>query len=69
MTAEIVSFSQEVRRQMEALALRARAAYALMAEATNEQKDMALVQSAMALREHKTGILHANEKDIAFARE
>lgn len=69
MKADIVNLNSEVHEMMRALALKSRVAYALMAEAANEQKDMALVQSAMALREHKTAIIHANEKDMAYGRE
>lgn len=48
---------------------RARAAYAELAEAPDGQKDMALVQAALALRDHMKEILAANAKDIAYARE
>jgi len=65
MTAEIVSIKQEVSSIMRRLAVDARAAYGVLAEAKNEQKDMALVQSALAIREHASAIFHANEKDIA----
>lgn len=69
MTAEVVSLKNEVHEQMVAIGKRARAAYASIAEATNEQKDMALVQAAFALREHKHQILAANERDIAYGKE
>jgi len=65
MTAEIVSIKQEVSSIMRRLAVDARAAYGVLAETKNEQKDMALVQSALAIREHASAIFHANEKDIA----
>jgi glutamate-5-semialdehyde dehydrogenase len=69
MTAKVISFQNEVHQMMVEMAERARAAYAVMAEAKSEQKDMALVQAALALREHMTGIIAANEKDIEFAKE
>lgn len=69
MTAEIVNIKSEIHQEMEALGKRARAAYEAIAEAPNAQKDAALVQAALALREHVSGIIHANEKDMAFAKE
>ncbi len=67
--AKIVNLKGEVREQMQAMGRKARAAYARMAEASNEQKDMALAQAALALREHITGILAANEKDIIYGKQ
>ncbi len=69
MKAEVINLKSEIHEQMQAIGKNARAAYAVLAEASNEQKDMALVQAALALREHATGILHANEKDMAYGRE
>jgi glutamate-5-semialdehyde dehydrogenase len=69
MTAKVISFQNEVHDMMQALAQKSREAYVVLAAAKSEQKDMALVQAALALREHASGILHANEKDIEFARE
>ncbi len=68
MTADVVSIKQEVSNIVRRLAEDARAASALLAEAKNEQKDMALVQSALAIREHASAIMHANEKDITQAK-
>ncbi len=45
----------------------AREAYGVLADARNEQKDMALVGAAMALRERQADILAANAKDVAEA--
>ena len=65
MTADILTMGQEISSIVRRLAEDARAAYGVLAEAKNEQKDMALVQSALAIREHASAIFHANEKDIA----
>lgn len=48
---------------------RARAAYSQLAEASNEQKDMALVQAALAMRARVPAILAANAKDVAYGKE
>ncbi len=69
MTAEVISLKEEVHDMMQRLGSQARVAYAVMAEAKNEQKDMALVQAALALREHTTGIIAANARDIEFGKE
>ncbi len=69
MTAEVVSLKNEVQTMLEGIGSRARAAYQGLADATNEQKDMALVQSALALREHATGIIAANKKDLEYGKE
>lgn len=68
MTATVVNLNNDLHEQMITLGKKARAAYALMAEARNEQKDMALVQAAIALREQQSIILAANKKDIEYAR-
>jgi len=67
--AEIINLKTEIHEQMQDIGKRARAAYAAIAEASNETKDMALVQAALALREQSHAILAANEKDIVFAKE
>ena len=67
--AEIIDLKGEIHEMMHAIGKRARAAYAVAAEASNEQKDMALAQSALALREHVHEILAANAKDIEFGKE
>lgn len=54
---------------MQQIGSRARAAYAALAMASNEKKDMALVAAAMALREHTGKLKEANAKDVAFAKE
>ena len=69
MTAELVSMQGEAREIIRKLGEAGREAYSTLAEAKNEQKDMALVQAALSLREHSSAIIHANEKDIAYARE
>jgi glutamate-5-semialdehyde dehydrogenase len=67
--AELIDMKGEIREQMLGLGKRARAAYAVAAETSNEQKDMALVQSAFALRERTHDILASNAKDIEFGKE
>ncbi len=69
MTAEMVSMQGEVREIVRKLAEAGRDAYRELADAKNEQKDMALVQAALSLREHSSAIIHANEKDIAYAKD
>ncbi len=65
----IVPLKGEIHDQMQELGRKARAAYALMAEAPNAQKDMALAQAALSLRERKEHILAANARDIAYGKE
>jgi glutamate-5-semialdehyde dehydrogenase len=48
---------------------RARAAYTQIAEVPDGQKDMALVQSALILRDCVKEILAENAKDMAYAKE
>lgn len=69
MKAEIVNLTGEVHEQMQAIGRHARAAYGIIAEARNEQKDTALVQSALALREQTPAILTANARDVEYAKE
>ncbi|MBY0406846.1 MAG: glutamate-5-semialdehyde dehydrogenase [Rickettsiales bacterium] len=65
----IVSLKGEVHDQLAELAHKARAAYSVMAEATNAQKDMALAQAALSLRARKDHILTLNARDLAFGKE
>lgn len=51
------------------IANKARAAYGKMAEAKNEQKDMALARAAIFLRENMAKIMAANEQDLVYGRE
>lgn len=51
------------------MAKAARTAYRTLADATNERKDMALVASAMRLREQEKAILTANAKDVETAKQ
>jgi glutamate-5-semialdehyde dehydrogenase len=48
---------------------RARAAYGEIAEVPDGQKDMALVQAALIIRDRAKEILAENAKDVAYARE
>jgi glutamate-5-semialdehyde dehydrogenase len=47
----------------------AKEAYAVLAQATTEQKNKALFEAAKAIRESAKNILAANEKDLAAAKE
>lgn len=59
----------EVPALMREMGAHAREAYSVMAEAKNEQKDMALVDAAMLLRERASDIITANAKDMQYARD
>jgi glutamate-5-semialdehyde dehydrogenase len=63
------SQSESIDQLMEAMGQRARAAYVKLAEAKNDQKDMALAQAAIALRQRTQAILAANQRDLAYGRE
>ncbi|MEQ1705699.1 MAG: glutamate-5-semialdehyde dehydrogenase [Rickettsiales bacterium] len=54
---------------MQDMGKRARLACRLLAEARNEQKDMALAQAAIALRERSEYIISENKKDLEFGKE
>ncbi|MFN4101333.1 MAG: glutamate-5-semialdehyde dehydrogenase [Pararhodobacter sp.] len=54
---------------MESLGVKARAAAAELAFATQERKYAALISAAYAVGDSKAAILEANAKDLAFARE
>ncbi len=66
MKSKVVTLNSEIHDQMQAIGRKARAAYIIMAEATNAQKDAALVHAAMAIRDNADKILAANEKDIEY---
>jgi glutamate-5-semialdehyde dehydrogenase len=68
MKSKIVTLNSEIHEQMQAIGRQARAAYGVMAEATNEAKDTALVHAARALRTRIPEILEANGEDIEFAK-
>jgi glutamate-5-semialdehyde dehydrogenase len=69
MTKQAIKTDESMADMVRRIAADARTAYADLAKASNEKKDMALVASAMAIREHATDILAANAKDVAFAKE
>ena len=54
--------------QMHEIGRKARAAYGVLAEAKNGDKDMALVIAARCLREYSADILAANAQDMAAAK-
>ena len=66
MEAKVVTLNNEIHQQMQTIGQRARAAYALMAEATSAQKEKALNEAAAQLRKNKDKILAANEKDVEY---
>jgi len=66
--SKVVTLKNDLHEQMLDIGQRARKAYALMAEAKNEQKNLALVKAAMALRQNTREILDANAKDIEYAK-
>jgi glutamate-5-semialdehyde dehydrogenase len=68
MTAKNIENS-EIHELMRDIGLRARAAYAQLADARNEQKDMALAQAAICLRDRADYIIMENNKDLIFGRE
>jgi len=59
----------DIHAMMQDMGMRARAAYAEIAEVPEGQKDMALVQAALILRDRTADILAANAKDMAYAKE
>lgn len=68
MTAKNIK-NAEIHELMRDIGLRARAAYAQLADARNEQKDMALAQAAICLRDRADYIIAENGKDLIFGRE
>ena len=68
MKSKVVTLKNEIHEQMQIIGKKARIAYEVMAEARNEQKDMALVKAAMRLRKNMKIILAANAKDVEYAR-
>ena len=64
-----MTLKSELHEQIRSLGLKARAAYAIMAEASNAQKDMALAQAALTIRKRSEHILAQNAKDVAYGRE
>ncbi len=61
--------SSEIHDLMQYIGRRARVAYSSLAEAKNEQKDIALAQAAISLRENMEHIISENKKDLEFASE
>jgi len=54
---------------MQDMGRRARTASSQLAEAKNEQKDMALAQAAICLRERTAQLIEQNEKDLEYGRQ
>lgn len=59
----------DIHSLMQDIGRKARAAQWVLAETPDGQKDMALVEAALTLREKTKDILTANAKDIAYGRE
>lgn len=69
MKTKTAELHNEIHELMQGIGARARVAYSLLAEAKNEQKDMALAQAAICLRERAQYIITENKKDLEFGRE
>ncbi|MEQ1789994.1 MAG: glutamate-5-semialdehyde dehydrogenase [Rickettsiales bacterium] len=59
----------EIHELMQDIGQRARVASTLLAYSKNDQKDMALAQAAINLRERAAHIIAENQKDLAFGKE
>jgi glutamate-5-semialdehyde dehydrogenase len=59
----------EIHELMQDIGARARVACSQLADAKNDQKDMALAQAAICLRERAQYIITENKKDLEFGRE
>lgn len=69
MAKDAAKTEENIADMMQRIGTNARKAYAELAMASNEKKDMALVASAMAIRERAQHIIEANAKDVALAKE
>lgn len=69
MKLETTESPNEIRELMQGIGLRAKAACSLLAEAKNEQKDMALAQAAICLRERTKHIIAENAEDLRYGQE
>lgn len=69
MTMKTAAIKENIPELMHDIGRRARAAYEVLSAAPDGQKDMALVQAAITLRDRAADILAANAKDLAYAKE
>ncbi len=69
MKTKAVDSHNEIHELMQDIGARARAAYSLLADARNDQKDMALAQAAICLRERAQYIIAENAKDLKYGQE
>ncbi len=69
MTAKVKMEEPDLHGLMQGIGKRARVAYEVLSGVPDGQKDMALVQSAITLRDRTPEILAANQKDLAYAQE
>lgn len=69
MSAKMAMSHDNIHEMMLEVGRKAKSASVLLAEAKNDQKDMALAQSAICLRERTAHILAENAKDLEYGRE
>ncbi len=69
MAKQAAQAEETIAEMMQRITDGARKAYGVLAMASQEKKNMALVAGAMALREHAAEIMAANAKDVVFAKE
>lgn len=69
MTSQAMKTQNNIHELMQEVGRKAKSASSLLAEAKNDQKDMALAQAAICLRERVPHILAENAKDIEYGKE
>lgn len=69
MKARKIESNDKIHDLMRDIGQRAQVACSLLADAKNEQKDMALAQAAICLRDRAEYIIAENAKDLAYGRE
>ncbi len=69
MQTKIAQSEDNIHAMMQDMGARARAASSELAEAKNEQKDMALAQAALCLRERTEQLIEQNEKDLEYGKQ
>ncbi len=69
MQTKTIQSDGNIHSLMQDMGRRARTASSQLAEAKNEQKDMALAQAALCLRERTQQLIEKNEKDLEYGRQ
>lgn len=69
MQTKTIQSDDNIHSLMQDMGKRARTACSQLAEAKNEQKDMALAQAALCLRERTQQLIEHNEKDLEYGRQ